>query len=183
MLRLAGELADGTALGAAGPRCIETVAVPRSAEAARAAGRPAPRVAALFPIAVTGDRDGARVAAREMYPGYERLPSYRVLLEREGLKDMGGLAISGDEEQGPPATATTRRDRCDRLCGIPHRTGGRHRRIRPDLPPPRPMYGLAGIARGQLEVHPPAEGEDHRRQRSHGPSLTRSRPVTAPPIG
>lgn len=99
MLRLAGELADGTALGAGGPHYIETMAVPHITEAARAAGRPAPRVAALFPIAVTSDRDGARAATRAMYPGYERLPSYRALLDLEGLQDMGDLAISGEEAQ------------------------------------------------------------------------------------
>lgn len=75
------------------------MAVPRITEAARAAGRPDPRVAALFPIAVTSDRDGARAAARAMYPGYERWPSYRALLEREGLADMGDLAICGQEAQ------------------------------------------------------------------------------------
>jgi alkanesulfonate monooxygenase SsuD/methylene tetrahydromethanopterin reductase-like flavin-dependent oxidoreductase (luciferase family) len=99
MLRLAGELADGTALGAGGPHYIETMAVPRITEAARAAGRPAPRVAALFPIAVTSDRDGARAAARAMFPGYEQLPSYRALLELEGLQDVGDLVISGEESQ------------------------------------------------------------------------------------
>ena len=99
MLKLAGELADGTALGAGGPRYIETMAVPRITDAAREARRPAPRVAALFPIAVTSDRDGARAAGRAMYPGYERLPSYRALLEMEGLTDMGELVISGDEAE------------------------------------------------------------------------------------
>lgn len=97
MLRLAGELTDGTALGATGPRYIETVAVPLIVEAARAAGRPAPRVAALLPIALTADRAAARAATRAMYPGYERLPSYRALLDHEGLSDFGDLVISGDE--------------------------------------------------------------------------------------
>ena len=60
MLQLAGEIADGTALGAAGPRYIETIVLPRITKPAHAAGRSAPRVAALFPIAVTKDCDGAR---------------------------------------------------------------------------------------------------------------------------
>lgn len=99
MLQLAGEIADGTALGAAGPHYIETIVLPRITKAAHAAGRSAPRVAALFPIAVTKDCDGARQAAQAMYPGYERWPSYRALLNHEGLQTMGDLAITGEETQ------------------------------------------------------------------------------------
>ena len=34
-----------------------------------------------------------------MYPGYERWPSYRALLNHEGLQTMGDLAITGEETQ------------------------------------------------------------------------------------
>lgn len=48
-------------------------------------------------MGLVDQRPGAS-AAREMYPGYERWPSYRALLDREGLKDMGDLVISRDEK-------------------------------------------------------------------------------------
>lgn len=97
MLRLAGLLADGTALGAAGPRYIENVVVPTLASAAHDAGRPTPRVAAMFPIAVSDNRDAVLAAVRQLFPGYENLPSYRALIDAEGVSEIGDLAISGDE--------------------------------------------------------------------------------------
>ena len=110
LLRLAGELADGTILTACGPRYIETVAVPRLTQAAQAVGRPAPRVVAQFTIALTTDQNAVRAAARTMYPGYERMPSYRALLDHEGLQDFGDLVIAGDE--------TTIRAQVRRLAAI-----------------------------------------------------------------
>lgn len=36
-------------------------------------------------------------AVRRLFPGYENLPSYRALLDAEGVTEIGDLAISGDE--------------------------------------------------------------------------------------
>ncbi|GAA3103908.1 TIGR03564 family F420-dependent LLM class oxidoreductase [Streptosporangium carneum] len=98
MLRLAGELADGTVLWMTGPRTVAEHIVPAVTEAARAAGRPAPRVVCALPIQVTDDVEAARARAAEVYEFYGQLPSYRAMLDREGAKDPADVAIIGDEE-------------------------------------------------------------------------------------
>ncbi len=55
MLRLAGEVADGTVTWMAGVKAIATHVSPRIREAAEAAGRPSPRVIVSLPLAVTDD--------------------------------------------------------------------------------------------------------------------------------
>src|SRR5215217_5495382 len=84
MLRLAGRLADGTAIWMGGPRYLAEHAVPTITAAAQEAGRPAPRMLASLPVCVT-DRAGAvRERAAEVYARYGQLPSYRAILDREG---------------------------------------------------------------------------------------------------
>jgi F420-dependent oxidoreductase-like protein len=97
MLRLAGEMADGTILAWAGPRTIETYYVPRVNAAAEAAGRPRPRVCALVPVAVTDDVAVAREQAAITFEVYGRLPNYQRVLEREGATKPAELAVVGDE--------------------------------------------------------------------------------------
>ena len=97
MLRLAGEAADGTAVWMGGPAYLEKTAVPAITAAARKAGRPAPRIAAGFPIAVTAKVDGAREAAAKTFAVYGQLPSYRAILDIEGAADPSSIAIVGDE--------------------------------------------------------------------------------------
>ena len=63
MLRICGELADGTITWMAGPKTIETHIVPRISEAASAAGRPQPRICVGLPVAVTDDPRAARQKA------------------------------------------------------------------------------------------------------------------------
>jgi F420-dependent oxidoreductase-like protein len=97
MLRLAGEVADGTILAWAGPRTIETFYVPRINEAAEAVGRPRPRVCALVPVAVTDDVAAAREQAAITFEVYGRLPNYQRVLAREGATTPAELAVVGDE--------------------------------------------------------------------------------------
>jgi F420-dependent oxidoreductase-like protein len=63
MLDLAGSAADGAAIWLGGPRYLETFAIPRLRAAARAAGRPAPRIACGLPVAVTRAGPKARASA------------------------------------------------------------------------------------------------------------------------
>ncbi len=98
MLRIAGELADGTATWMTGPRTLADHIVPRITEAAEAAGRPAPRVVAGLPVCVTTDPDAARERASRVFAVYGGLPSYRAMLDREGVEGPAGVAIVGDEE-------------------------------------------------------------------------------------
>lgn len=98
MLRMAGERAAGTVLWMTGPKTIAEHIVPSITAAARAAGRPAPRVVCGLPICVTDDPDGARARADRIFERYGQLPSYRAVLDREGAKGPGDVAIVGDEE-------------------------------------------------------------------------------------
>jgi F420-dependent oxidoreductase-like protein len=97
-LRAAGELADGTLPYLAGPRSLASLIVPAITTAAASAGRPAPRIAAGVPAAVTSDPDGARAHAFETLGGQAGSPSYRAVLEREGVSHVADLALVGDEE-------------------------------------------------------------------------------------
>jgi F420-dependent oxidoreductase-like protein len=98
MLRIAGQLADGTLLGLTGPKTIENHIVPRLRAAAQEAGRENPRIVASFPTALTTDPAGAREKISEMLGMYGMLPSYRTMLDREGAAGPGDIAVVGDEK-------------------------------------------------------------------------------------
>lgn len=98
MLKLTGELADGTVLWMTGAKTIETHVAPKLTASARAAGRPAPRIAAGIPIALTSDPDAARAWTAKNLVMYGHLPSYRAMLDREGLAGPADLALVGDEK-------------------------------------------------------------------------------------
>ena len=96
MLRLAGTLADGTITWMTGPKTLESHIVPGIREAAKDAGRPEPRIVAGLPIAITNDPDGARQLAGKVFQIYGSLPSYRAMLDREGVEGPADVAIVGD---------------------------------------------------------------------------------------
>lgn len=98
MLRLAGEVADGTVLWMTGARAVAEHVAPRITRAAEAAGRPAPAIVAGLPVAVTADADGARAQAAEVFGLYGTLPSYRAMLDKEGAPGPADVAVVGDEE-------------------------------------------------------------------------------------
>jgi F420-dependent oxidoreductase-like protein len=99
MLELAGTVADGTVTWMTGPKTLAGHTVPTIREAADKAGRPAPSVAAGLPICVTDDPDGARARANKVFQMYGMLPSYRAMLDREGLEGPGDVSIVGNEDQ------------------------------------------------------------------------------------
>jgi F420-dependent oxidoreductase-like protein len=99
MLRLTGRMADGTATWMGGAAYLEKTAIPAITTAAADAGRPAPRVVAGFPVAVTADVAGAREAASKQFAIYGQLPSYRAVLDIEGAADASGVAIVGSEDE------------------------------------------------------------------------------------
>jgi len=98
MLRLAGRLADGTALWMVGPATIENHIVPTITKAAADAGRPAPQIVVGLPVSVTADVDAAREKAAAQFGFYNNLPSYRAMLDKEGAEGPADVAIIGDEE-------------------------------------------------------------------------------------
>ena len=67
-------------------------------EAAAQAGRPAPRVVAMLPIAVTAEVDEARTRISRGARMYGTLPSYRAMLDREGATGPGDVAVLGDAD-------------------------------------------------------------------------------------
>ena len=97
MLKLAGSMADGTILWMTGARAVAGHIVPRVTRAAAEAGRPAPEVVCMLPIALTADPAEAHRRAAAQFENYGRLPSYRAMLDREGVAGPGDVALVGDE--------------------------------------------------------------------------------------
>ncbi len=97
-LKVTGRLADGTTLAWVGPRTIEEHIVPTLSAAADEAGRPAPRVIATLPVCVTDQPDHVRNLIAENLKMYGELPSYRAMLDREGVDGPADVAIVGDAD-------------------------------------------------------------------------------------
>jgi F420-dependent oxidoreductase-like protein len=99
MLRMAGEMTDGTITWMAGLKAVETHIVPRIMNAAKEAGRPEPRVVVGLPIAVTDDAAGARERAARSFQIYGTLPNYQRMLNIEGVGGPAEVAIVGNESE------------------------------------------------------------------------------------
>ncbi|MFC8526879.1 TIGR03564 family F420-dependent LLM class oxidoreductase [Nocardia sp. NPDC057227] len=99
MLRLAGRETDGTTLWMTGPATVRSHIAPVIAEAAAEAGKPAPRVVCALPVCVTDDVEDARARAGKAFGFYGNLPSYRAMMDREGVAGPVDLALIGGEEQ------------------------------------------------------------------------------------
>jgi F420-dependent oxidoreductase-like protein len=98
-LRLTGKRADGTVLWLAGPTTIEQHIVPTMGDAAAEAGRPTPRVVASGPVSVTDRPEEVRASISDILVGYDTLPSYRGILDREGAARAGDVAIIGSADE------------------------------------------------------------------------------------
>jgi F420-dependent oxidoreductase-like protein len=97
MLKIAGELADGTNTWMVGPKTMEEHIIARIGKAARDAGKPDPRIVGGFPVILTNKPDEAREKIAEQLTIYGQLPSYRAMLDREGVAGPADIAIAGDE--------------------------------------------------------------------------------------
>ena len=97
MLKLAGTWADGTSTWMTGPKTIEDHIVPIISAAASESGKPAPRIVCGLPLCLTDDVDGAREKIGKTLEVYGMLPSYRAMLDREGVSGPAELSIVGDE--------------------------------------------------------------------------------------
>jgi 5,10-methylenetetrahydromethanopterin reductase len=98
MLALAGSEGDGTITWMTGLKTLREHTVPRLSEAAANAGRPAPRVAVGLPIAATTQVAEAKATAGRLFQVYGALPSYRAMLDREGVEGPADVALLGDED-------------------------------------------------------------------------------------
>ena len=110
MLRVTAAMTDGTLTWCTGPVTLANHIVPTINKAADEFGRPAPRVIAALPVCVTADTAGASARAAETFAAYGGLPSYRAMLDREGVAGPADIAIIG--------SAAEVQDRVGALAGI-----------------------------------------------------------------
>lgn len=99
MLRVTAALADGTLTWCTGPATLAAHTIPTITRAAEEFGRPAPRVIAALPVCVTSDIEAATARAAETFAAYGALPSYRAMLDREGVAGPADIAIIGTTEE------------------------------------------------------------------------------------
>lgn len=97
MLRLAGELADGTVTWMTGPKTLANHIVPSITKAAAAEGRPAPRVVAGLLTCVTNAEGLVRDRVAEQFTAAGQVAEYRAMLDREGLAGPQDVVLVGDE--------------------------------------------------------------------------------------
>lgn len=99
MLRLAGKRTDGTILWCVGPKTLERQIVPGINDAASDAGRRAPRVVCSLPVWVTDRPDEARRIVADSLTIYGQLPSYRAMLDIEGVDGPADISLIGSEDR------------------------------------------------------------------------------------
>ena len=90
MLKIAGELADGTNTWMVGPNTMANHIVP-------GLGRDDATVVGGVPVVLTTHIDQAREQIAKDLVIYGQLPSYRAMLDREGVTGPVDIAIVGDE--------------------------------------------------------------------------------------
>ncbi|WP_410631291.1 TIGR03564 family F420-dependent LLM class oxidoreductase [Amycolatopsis sp. cmx-4-83] len=98
LLGIAGELADGTVTVWAGPEVLGEYVVPKITDAAKRAGRPAPRVVASAMLSVTADPDRVRADIRGRFGAAGEFASYRRLLRQQGKAGLEDTVAAGDED-------------------------------------------------------------------------------------
>ena len=99
MLRIAGTRTDGTILWCVGPKTIEEHIAPLLGQAASDAGRPQPSIVCSIPCWVTDEPDKARDFIGKVLANYAELPSYRAMLDIEGIHGLEDLSFVGDEDE------------------------------------------------------------------------------------
>ena len=99
MLEITGAHADGTITWMVGPRTLREHTVPILHAAAERAGRPQPEVVVTAPLCVTDDPVRAVADLAPTLGWYDDKPSYRAVLEREGLERAVDTAIAGTADQ------------------------------------------------------------------------------------
>jgi F420-dependent oxidoreductase-like protein len=100
MRTIAAAVADGTITWMTGRRTIGETLAPQMHAAAAAAGRKdSLRIVCGLPVVVTQDAKGAREAASKSFALYGQLPSYRAMLDLEGAKAPGDVALIGDARE------------------------------------------------------------------------------------
>lgn len=99
MLKVTAALADGTLTWCTGPQTLASHTIPTLKAAANESGRDATRVIAALPVCVTKERTAALERAAKVFVVYGQLPSYRAMLDREGVSGPADIAIIGSDEE------------------------------------------------------------------------------------
>lgn len=99
MLDIAGRRTDGTILWCVGPKTLDQQIVPKINEAAAGVGRPAPAVVCSLPVWVTDRPDEAREMVAKSLTIYGQLPSYRAMLDIEGVDGPADISLIGSAAQ------------------------------------------------------------------------------------
>jgi F420-dependent oxidoreductase-like protein len=122
MLKIAGEMADGTVTWMAGPKAVQTHIIPRITQAAAAVGRPKPRICVGLPVAVVDDAQAARERASSAFENYGNLPVYRRILDVEGANPED-VAIIGTEAEVETQIKGLASIGVDEFCANPFAVG------------------------------------------------------------
>ena len=96
LLRVAGRRTAGTITWMTGAKTLSEHVVPTIRSAADERGR-AVEVVAGFPVCLTDDVAAGRELAARSLAVYGMVPSYRAMLDREGLDGPADIAVIGDE--------------------------------------------------------------------------------------
>nr|WP_042188499.1 TIGR03564 family F420-dependent LLM class oxidoreductase [Kibdelosporangium sp. MJ126-NF4]CEL18282.1 hypothetical protein [Kibdelosporangium sp. MJ126-NF4]CTQ97768.1 hypothetical protein [Kibdelosporangium sp. MJ126-NF4] len=94
MLKLAAELTDGTVTTWAGPKTISDYILPTLEKNGTGT-----RVVSSITVSVTDNPQAARDRLNQTYPGANDMPSYRRVLDNEGVATIGDTLIAGNEEE------------------------------------------------------------------------------------
>ena len=119
MLELAGARAAGTITWITGAATLARYIAPNIRAAADAAGRSDPRIVACLPVCVTSDAHDARQRVGATMNVYNGVPSYRAMLDREGVADAVDIAIIGNEQHVQEAVANLLQGGATDVVAIP----------------------------------------------------------------
>jgi F420-dependent oxidoreductase-like protein len=95
MLKVAGELADGTITWMTGPRTLADHVVPSITAAAQDRTH---RIVAGFAVCVTAEEDVVRARFATDFALAGQVPEYRAMLDREGVDGPADVLLVGDED-------------------------------------------------------------------------------------
>jgi F420-dependent oxidoreductase-like protein len=99
LLRVAGEVADGTITWMAPTRAIQSHVAPKIHASAAAVGRPSPRIVAGLPVAVHDDEAEARAEVAANSTVYAGMANYQRILDIGNAATPADAAIVGTEKQ------------------------------------------------------------------------------------
>jgi len=116
MLEITARRMAGTMTWMTGPRTLADHVIPTLERCSQQTGQRA-EVVAAFPICVTDEPDKARALAGQLFELYGAQPSYRAMLDREGLAGPADAAIIGDETTVSEQLDAIAALGVDELCG------------------------------------------------------------------